>query len=321
MDASSKIKLALPAMENIVKAQFGSQQTLTGFEELKEGFFNAAALLTLGDGARVVLKVAPPADVAVLRYEKDILRAEVEAMRLVRAQTSVPLPDILAHDASCSLLPSPYFIMSYLPGTPFHKLRQQLSEEQCAQVQREMGRITHELSQINGPAFGYWAQPEAQGVSWRVCFGNMVEGVLRDGEAAGVPLPLPYDEIRRRVAAHSSALDEITTPRLVHWDLWDGNVFVDPASGQITGLIDFERVLWGDPLIEAVFIDMNPASHAAAGFGENLLGSPAGQTRRLLYNVYLFLIMVIECTYRRYPTNDQENWSRPQLAQMLERLA
>jgi aminoglycoside phosphotransferase (APT) family kinase protein len=321
MDASSKIKLTQQAMQRIVKAQFGTQRELAAFEELKEGFFNAAALLTLDDGTRMVLKAAPPADIAVLRYEKDILRAEVEAMRLVQARTSIPIPEILAYDVSCRLLPSPYFLMSYVPGTSLHKLQQQLSDDQRTQIRCEMGRITREIGQISGPAFGYWAQPEAPGVSWRTCFTNMVEGVLRDGEAASVQLPLPYDEIRRRMALHSPALDEIITPRLVHWDLWDGNIFVDPLSGKITGLIDFERVLWGDPLIEAIFIDRNPDSQAIAGYGENLLSSPAGQTRRLLYNAYLFLIMVIECYYRHYATNDQENWTRPQLIQVLEQLA
>ena len=49
------------------------------------------------------------------------------------------------------------------------------------------------------------------------------------------------------------ALDEVQSPRLVHWDLWDGNVFVDPATAQITGISDFERSLWGDPLMEVNF--------------------------------------------------------------------
>jgi aminoglycoside phosphotransferase (APT) family kinase protein len=320
MYSFSKIQLTAQEVDTIIKAQFGSQRKLCAFQELKEGLFNAAALLELDDGLKCVIKAAPPADVKVMRYEKDILRAEVESMRLVRAQTSVPIPDILAYDPSRSLLPSEYFLMTYLPGVSFHHLRRDLSAEQQALVQHEMGRLTRAISKITGPAFGLWSQPEPVDVPWRACFLNMVENVLLDGEESGVELPLPYAEIRRRIAANSAVFDEVTTPRLVHWDLWDGNIFVDPVTAKITGLIDFERVLWGDPLIEGIFIDLNPDSQAVQGFGGDVLSSPNQQTRRRLYNTYLYLIMVIECAYRHYETNDQENWVRPQLAEILDSL-
>jgi aminoglycoside phosphotransferase (APT) family kinase protein len=35
----------------------------------------------------------------------------------------VPVPQVLAYDASRRLLESEYFLMEYLPGLPFHKLR------------------------------------------------------------------------------------------------------------------------------------------------------------------------------------------------------
>jgi len=37
-------------------------------------------------------------------------------------------------------------------------------------------------------------------------------------------------------------LDVVRTPRLIHFDLWDGNILVE--AGQITGLIDGERAFW-----------------------------------------------------------------------------
>jgi hypothetical protein len=43
--------------------------------------------------------------------------------------------------------------------------------------------------------------------------------------------------------------------------------------------------------------------------------------RRTLYNIYLYLIMVIEGSYRNYETDDQERWARQQLAADLERLS
>ncbi len=320
MDSLSKIELNTDLAAAIVTCHFGSAARLDLFEELKDGFFNAAALLELRDGTKMVLKAAPPDEVRVLRYERDILRAEVESMRRVRAETSVPVPEILAHDTTRSLLASDFFIMTFLPGIPFNKVRRTFSSDAQAAVDREMGRLTCEISALTNNVFGYWSQPAPVGTSWRDTFSNMVKWVLQDGLDAGVDLKIDYAEIERRMSAHYACLDEIEIPRLVHWDLWDGNIFVDPTSGQITGLIDFERVMWADPLIEGIFANLDPNSQAVLGFGSKILSSPASQMRRLLYNIYLHLIMVIECTYRHFPTPDQENWARPILTRELASL-
>jgi aminoglycoside phosphotransferase (APT) family kinase protein len=147
----------------------------------------------------------------------------------------------------------------------------------------------------------------------------MLQGILADGQEMEVLLPQSYTTLYQRLAAYFNALDEVTMPRLVHWDLWDGNIFIDPPTGKITGVIDFERVLWGDPLIEVIFADANPQSNAVMGFGQPLLSSEDQVRRRLLYTAYLYLIMVIECYYRRYKDHWQENWAREQLDLLLKK--
>ena len=46
----------------------------------------------------------------------------------------------------------------------------------------------------------------------------------------------------------------------------------------------------------------------------------AQQRRRALYNIYLYLIMIIECYYRRYENDKQETWARGQLQRELDGL-
>jgi fructosamine-3-kinase len=141
----------------------------------------------------------------------------------------------------------------------------------------------------------------------------MLEGILIDGEEAGVSLPIPHHEFLPQINSHLQVLEEVTQPALVHWDLWDGNIFIDPESKHITGILDCERALWGDPLMEVNFgaFGSNPA--VIKGYGVDLTASPSAGTRRSLYNLYLWLIMTIECTYRQFETKDQENWARTKL--------
>jgi aminoglycoside phosphotransferase (APT) family kinase protein len=320
MYSFSKITLNHERAQSIVSAHFGAQRRLLAFHELKEGYYNAAALLELDDGLKCVLKAAPPDEVKILRYEKDIMQTEVSVMRLVRAQTEVPCPQVYYHDTSRSLLESDFFIMEFLPGTPFHKLRRDFTPDAQARIERGMGRIARQINKISGPTFGYFAKPEQPGCSWRDCFGNMLRDLLLDGWEAGVTLPLAYDELFQRLEAHFDALDEVETPCLVHWDLWDGNIFVDPQTRKITGVIDYERALWGDPLIEFIFSNLDPTSPYVQGYRTNLLATPDQRRRRLLYNAYLYLIMVIECAFRKYETQDQENWARPRLEETLSKL-
>ena len=265
-----------------------------------------------------MLKAAPPDEVQGLRYEKNIMKAEVELMRLVRARTSVPVPEIVIYDTSRRVLPSDYFIMKCLPGIPLHKIRKDIPTENQAEIERNLGRMAREMSEITHEAFGYWAQPQPVGVSWRECFTQMVQWVLQDGQAIDVKLPLPYDDMYRRIQAHFDALDEVTTGQLVHWDLWDGNVFIDPSTYQISGLIDFERAMWADPLMEAFFCDASPSSHYAEGFGGGVFSTRNQVRRRWLYNAYLFLIMIIETYYRRYDNDWQINWATDRMNELLK---
>jgi fructosamine-3-kinase len=135
-----------------------------------------------------------------------------------------------------------------------------------------------------------------------------------------VVLPVEYHSVQSQILDHLSCLEQVQTPHLVHWDLWDGNIFIDPVSRRITGLIDFERALWADPLMEANFgaFGINPSF--LNGYGVEMVRTPAQLERRSLYNIYLYLIMIIECYFRKYESDQQEKWARQKLITELERL-
>ncbi len=320
MHSISKTTVARDDAERIIHAVFGERVAIRVFEELTDGYFNAAYTITLTDGRTCVLKVAPPADVQVLTYEHGIMHAEVEIMRLVKQRTSVPVPAIYAFDDTRQLLASPFYLMEFVHGVALNKLRDSLAPHTLNNIERTVGEYLRQVNTITGPSFGYAVPAAPRHTSWRAAFLQMIDGVFADGQALDVMLPLPYNVLRAQVALHAAALDEISTPRLVHWDLWDGNIFIDPASEQITGIIDWERALWGDPLMEYQFRTLAPSEAFAAGYGQAMLTGHGTQQRRVLYNIYLYLIMIIECFYRQFDTHTQERWARQQLAQELARL-
>ena len=171
------------------------------------------------------------------------------------------------------------------------------------------------MAQTDAPEYKIYLAGE-----WRAAFLAMLDDILADGVAMDVGLPQPYEVVRHHAHRCAAVLDEVTTPHLVHWDLWDGNIFADSATCKITGVIDFERALWGDPLMEVQYRTLETSPGFAEGYGRPMLDTPAERLRRVLYNVYLYLIMVIEAAYRQYETRELELWARQQLAQELERL-
>ena len=321
MYSLTKTPLLITDAQEIVSFHFGSSVNITDFQELTGGFYNSAYLLQISDRTKWVIKISPHPSVNVMRYEKDILRAEVEVLNLVKARTDLQVPAIVINDYTHSILKNDYFIMEFIGGVPLNKIRELLTEAEAKDIDKKTGQMLRIMNSIKGDQFGYFSHPELPETSWHETFEKMIRGVLLDGQEKGVPLPYSYDEILWRTSSHFSALDEVVTPQLVHWDLWDGNIFIDPATRQITGLIDFERAMWADPLMEANFgaFGMNP--DFLAGYGHEMLGTKNRQKRRSIYNIYLYLIMVIECYFRNYENDQQEKWARQKLFDELELLA
>lgn len=320
MYSTSKRIVDIGTARRMVAAAFGSEAAIRSYRELRDGYFNAAYQVDLADGRRVVLKVAPPPGVTVLRYERGIMGTEVEVLRRVRRETSVPVPEIYYYDNSHALLDSDYYLMAFVPGEAYHKLCEQMNESQRTAIEMQVGACLAQINAIRGMHFGYMALPVQHFPTWRGAFLAMFNDLLADGRVRHVALPLGCDALRARVEAVAPVLDEVQTPHLVHWDLWDGNIFVDAAEGRITGIIDFERALWGDPLMEFQYRMLEATPAFLRGYGCSLLDSPSAVARRTLYNLYLYLIMVVECSYRAYETDDQEQWARQQLAAELARL-
>lgn len=313
MDNGIKHKVTKERLSLLMEQTFGVAAKES--EELSDGWANTAYRVELSDGKTVIVKVAPQASVKMMSYEKGLMKTEVETLRRMKEIGGIPVPAVLAYDAVGDILGSEYFIMEKLEGTPYNKVKDSLSEAERYGIEFELGTYNRRINELVGERFGLYTaaeEEEEHSASWRETFHKLILSVLEDGRAAGVALPVDYETIEQEIAARLDCLDEVTVPRLVHWDLWDGNVFAQ--DGRITGIIDFERALWGDPLMEVYFGRFNRSDGFLQGYGMGELTS-AEKNRRALYSLYLDLILAIECAYRLYEDGGHIAWTRDNLVQ------
>lgn len=321
MESITKNRQPVEVLRTMVARAYGSGQVPDGdrwFDELGHGWFNVAYVVRLRDGRRVVLKIAPPAAVEVMTYERDMMRTEVHALELIRDRTAVPVPTVDFYDRSLELCDAEYFFMEFVDADNLGVIAGGLSPAEYGSYAQALGAANRQLNQITGDHFGPLLGGDP-GASWRQVFTGMVEDVLRDGERRSVDIGGDYGVVRGVIDEHAHCLDEVTEPVLIEWDLWDSNVMV--RDGAIVSIIDHERALYGDPLMEAGFVatQMDGFGDPAAfvrGYGRGPV-TDAEQLRRRLYNVYLILVMAIETVYRGHTDPTQYDDAKTRLAVLM----
>ncbi|MGX6602970.1 phosphotransferase [Micromonosporaceae bacterium Da 78-11] len=248
--------------------------------ELTGGGFATVWRATLTDGRDVVVKVGPPPSARLLAYEKGLIAAEAKYFRLVRARTAeVPVPEVLAGTDD-------WLITTLLPGRP-------LTEGDSPLARTGLGAATARVHAVTGDRFGY-SGGRSSGADWPAAFGAMLDALRADAATWNVPLP-PLDGV---VDRHRDALAAVTRPALLHFDLWDGNVLVGPG-GELTGLVDGERHLYGDPLLDLVSpalfhrIEDEPGHPFLLGYRPAPFDD-AARVRLSLYRIHLYVLMLAE---------------------------
>jgi aminoglycoside phosphotransferase (APT) family kinase protein len=309
MESITKTPLSREVIIALLKNTFGNYIEVSEVKEIEDGWFNAIYLIYLNDDREVVLKVAPPTDVKVLRYEKNIMRTEVEVMELIKSRTNVPVPKIYIYDTSGTIIENEYFIMEKVKGKTYNLIKEGLPEEKKKIIEIELGKYNKQINNIKNNRFGSIAQKEKTSSKWSEAFLNLVRDILMDGKEYEVKLPFDYDYIEALFLENVEIFDTITEACLVHWDLHDGNVLANENGNKINGIIDFERAFWGDPLIEIYFGDFYNKTYFNKGYGIELLNSEEAVLKRILYNIYLYLIMVIECKYRNVQNQEHIRWT------------
>ncbi len=300
--------------------------TLT-FIPIRTGKHNTSYYVESPAG-RYVLRIAPPDDAGFLFYERLMMRQEPDLHMLIRARTTIPVAEIVGYDFRRTHIDRDYLLMTALPGMPLSEAVG-LSVSDRDRALRQVGVYLRQLHRLTSstclarsdvvapPGYGYLgahhplpAQPD-----WAAAFHAMWHRLIDDVVACGCYTPSEAQGMRDLLEPYLHLFDRPVAPSLLHMDVWGQNILIDP-TGNVTGIVDFDRALWGDPEIEFAVLDYCGISEPAfwEGYGIQRDMSPAAMIRRQFYLLYEIQKYMPIRVWRRNNPADAERYKQRSLA-------
>ncbi len=263
------------------------------FTPIRTGKHNSSYWVDTPDG-RFVLRLAPPDAVGLLFYEVRMMRQEPDLHALMRAHTGLAVADVVAHDFSRQEIDRDWLVMTALPGAPLSDAPH-LTPEQRTRTLRQVGEALRTLHTLTAPdclgmtAYGYLGahRPMPPAATWSAAFHSMWNRLLDDVVASGGYSPAEGQAFRDLLDRHAVHFERPVASRLLHMDIWSQNILVD-GHGHLTGLVDFDRAVWGDIEIEFAILDYTDISGPPFwhGYGVKRDESPSAAIRRQFYLLY-----------------------------------
>jgi aminoglycoside phosphotransferase (APT) family kinase protein len=219
----------------------------TGLVPLAGGY-SGETFLAESAGERSVVRIyarsadrrgphAAEIDAAVLRLVRGLLPVP-EVLEVRRANASAKLPGLL--------------VTSYLPGERLDLLLPTADDELRATIGANLGALLARLGEMPTLRAGFFVDGELRIEPMPRGAGDLVEWV--EGHVEGTALgEWPVDERQGLVEVAGRAqdlLDTVDRTCLVHSDLNPKNLLVDPETGAVTGLVDWEYSHAGHPFTD-----------------------------------------------------------------------
>ncbi|TFK34556.1 kinase-like domain-containing protein [Crucibulum laeve] len=228
-------------------------------------------------GATVTSDVAVTQREVILRIPRFLylrLADEVAVLNYLTDHTTIPVPHVLCFDLSSeNQIGSPYILQSHVPGKRLHSIYPTLPFEKKKAVIREVAQLLKQFNDITFSTIGMlvagnpectevkidqaWdyaedifpreddPRPPAQSNSTRSFLEERWSFHLEEEERCG---PSSRSEISYitafRKLTEGLQLPNIDTPArivLFHTDFAPRNIFVDEETGDITGVLDWDR--------------------------------------------------------------------------------
>jgi hygromycin-B 7''-O-kinase len=243
---ASMVDLQLGVASRLVRAG-GVESDAASVLPLFGGNNSAVFEVVCENGASVVVKIYSDA----LHWK---MRKEAFVYGILAADgPRLPIGQVLLADDSKDLVPQNVLLMTKLPGQHVYSLVSELTDEDLRSIYREIGALLRRLHDNRLPLFGYiGVDGIGEGFSTNQAymehqFGRKLEQFQQLGGDKRL-----HRRIERFVEDGNHCLADCTTPTFCHNGCHEGNVLIvrDTAGWRISGLLDLENALAGDPLMD-----------------------------------------------------------------------
>jgi aminoglycoside phosphotransferase (APT) family kinase protein len=270
MKLKPDLQLSVPTAQAIVdQAASESEQAVATVAKLHGGEIAAVYEIDFEDPAQppLVLKVYPDD----LHWK---MQKEVTVVGLIQDRLSVSVPRILFADESKRLLGLSFILMTKLDGSILGQMETTLASPQRLSAYAQIGRLLREFHRIPMGAFGYigprgiWTAHPTN----RFYLTHQFQRKLKEFTARGGDAGLAH-QVAEYLAGRAELLSGCTHAVLCHNDLHAGNLLARMTNGSLllTGVLDFEGALAGDPLMDVAkslyYLDAESGAALLQGYG------------------------------------------------------
>jgi aminoglycoside phosphotransferase (APT) family kinase protein len=287
MNVRPALEVSVATAQSIVDRVLAGRQ-VTGVSNIHGGEIAAVCKITFeGPYPPVVLKIYPDA----LHWK---MRKEANVLSLVESRLSVPIPRILLADDSKHIVALNFILMTKLEGEILGGLEPTLTSDERLSSYSQIGKLLRELHRLPMNAFGYigpngiLTEHATNQAYLSVQFDRKLNEFAERGGA--LDLARRVDEY---VARWAHLLQECTYPVLCHNDLHAGNLLAKFTAGslRLTGVLDFEGALAGDPLMDVAkalyYLSDDTKAALLEGYGD--MGRRHWSETLALYHLYFVL--------------------------------
>jgi aminoglycoside phosphotransferase (APT) family kinase protein len=218
---------------------------ITHLEQPTRGIMNSVWIVNQTHVLRV--------DTLTPAEERSRFVGEALAYRLLQ-EIGLPLPALITVDDSRQLLPHPYLIATRLPGQP---LVEGWGTAQDNSLAEQAGSLLAQIHDITFARFGPLmfevdrAQPNP--THWCEYVESYCQRHAQPALTAGVISAAQHDHITHLLRQMRPSFDRLRYGHLIHGDYHPENLLV--AEGRISGVLDLEWAISGDPAWDFVLLD------------------------------------------------------------------
>ncbi len=236
--AASLVPDALPSrLDDLIRTVFDPRATITAHHTLNSADDYHVLLLTLEHpNMEIIVKLAGPTAVYAAAFGRTALLHQ-----RIRAQTSVPVAEIVAVDETLQDWPWRYSVQSRLSGAEWWRVQPQLSPAAQANSFIQLGEAVAQLHTLTFPAFG-----EITPADTTPTFPDFADA-LQARAAQMIRSPRLLDVFLSALEPRRALFTEVQSPRLAHEDLHGGNLLlrVDGDRCTLSGILDFDKAWAG----------------------------------------------------------------------------